>query len=349
MCMKITKPKLLTRDEFRNGVFRRDNHKCIVCGNTGQDSHHIMERRLFEDGGYYLENGATLCGACHIKAEQTLISPDQLYDILKVDRILPDDLYDEFRYTKWGDIQLANGTRLKGPLFFDESVSKILFSGNVLNLYSERVKYHRTFHLPFSESKTDDDRTLKNVNHYEGKEVVVTLKMDGEQSHIYSDGYFHARSIDGLPHHTQSFVRNLASKIGYELPPGWRISGENLYAKHSIKYENLESWFLMFALWDEKNICLSWDTVTEWASLLDLKTPKVIFRGIFDEERVRESFEPYKKEHEGYIVRLTESYPYGAAKYSIAKYVRKNHIQTSNHWKYERIEINGTVDKKNNI
>ncbi len=25
-------PKLLTRDDFREGVFARDNHKCVFCG-----------------------------------------------------------------------------------------------------------------------------------------------------------------------------------------------------------------------------------------------------------------------------------------------------------------------------
>lgn len=96
----------------------------------------------------------------------------------------------------------------------------------------------------------------------------------------------------------------------------------------------------MFALWDERNICLDWDTVTQWAELLNLKTPQVIYRGVFDEKAVKDSFLPFKLNHEGYILRLAGSYPYSASKYSIAKFVRKNHVQTSNHWKYERIERN---------
>ena len=52
---------LLSRDEFREGVFERDGHKCVVCKEQGKDAHHILERRLFNDGGYYLDNGATLC------------------------------------------------------------------------------------------------------------------------------------------------------------------------------------------------------------------------------------------------------------------------------------------------
>ena len=39
--------KLLTRDQFRNGVFARDGNRCVLCGNIAQDAHHILERRLW--------------------------------------------------------------------------------------------------------------------------------------------------------------------------------------------------------------------------------------------------------------------------------------------------------------
>ena len=44
---------LLTRDQFREGVFKRDNHKCVICRAPAVDAHHIIERRLWTDGGYY--------------------------------------------------------------------------------------------------------------------------------------------------------------------------------------------------------------------------------------------------------------------------------------------------------
>ena len=43
---------LLTRDEFREGVFARDHNNCVICGEPAADAHHIVERRLFSDGGY---------------------------------------------------------------------------------------------------------------------------------------------------------------------------------------------------------------------------------------------------------------------------------------------------------
>jgi hypothetical protein len=50
---------LLTRDQFREAVFARDKHKCVICKEPAKDAHHIMERRLFTEtdelGGYFLD------------------------------------------------------------------------------------------------------------------------------------------------------------------------------------------------------------------------------------------------------------------------------------------------------
>src|SRR6188472_4375916 len=117
---------LLSRDTFREAVFARDNYKCVICGLAAQDAHHIMERRLFDDGGYYINNGASLCGKHHIEAEQTILTTEAIRDASKIQkRILPDHLYPDYEYDKWGNIVNANGTRIKGELFFDESVQKI--------------------------------------------------------------------------------------------------------------------------------------------------------------------------------------------------------------------------------
>jgi len=48
---------LLTRDEFREFVFKRDFKTCVMCSNPAVDAHHIIDRKQFIDGGYYLNNG----------------------------------------------------------------------------------------------------------------------------------------------------------------------------------------------------------------------------------------------------------------------------------------------------
>ena len=43
---------LLNRDEFRLQCLERDNHRCVVCHNGNELAvHHIVERRLWADGG----------------------------------------------------------------------------------------------------------------------------------------------------------------------------------------------------------------------------------------------------------------------------------------------------------
>lgn len=334
-----TEPKLLTRDEFREAVFKRDNYKCVLCGGDGQDAHHIIERKLWDDGGYYIENGATLCGEHHLKAESTELSCEDIRLAAGIERvILPDGYYHDHIYSKWGDVVLPNGTRMKGPLFYDGSVQKII--KDYLFLYTDYVKYPRSYHLPWSEGKNDDDKTHSNCSMFEGKEVVVTEKLDGENTSIYRD-YVHARSIDGRNHWSRDWVKNLQSRIGFEIPEGWRICGENLYAKHSIKYDNLESYFHVFSIWNEKNDCLSWDETVQYCEILDLKHVPVLYRGVYDEKIIKSLYnDSVRDSMEGYVVRVIDSFPYLRFKNSLGKFVRKEHVGTSHHWYFTATEKN---------
>jgi len=120
----------LTRKQFRNGVFERDGYKCVNCGasadDTPLDAHHLIERRLWSDFGFYIDNGVTVCDPCHIKAEQTVLSCEELRELAGIkETILPDFFYPDTRYAKWGNPILPDGRRLNGDLFFDESVQKI--------------------------------------------------------------------------------------------------------------------------------------------------------------------------------------------------------------------------------
>lgn len=78
--------KLLTREEFKKQVFARTKGKCCVPGCTCDaiDAHHIMDRKLWKDGGYYLSNGAALCSKHHLDAEQGKITPKQCLDYMNI-------------------------------------------------------------------------------------------------------------------------------------------------------------------------------------------------------------------------------------------------------------------------
>lgn len=327
---------LLTRDDFRNGIFARDGYKCIFCDQTdGLDAHHIIERRLFPDGGYYLNNGATVCQKHHLQCEMTTISVEDVREACGIEKkIIPPHLYDDCTYDKWGNIILPNGSRIKGEIFFDESVQKILKQGGVLDLFTDQVKYPRTHHLPWSGNINEDDRVISSLSAFQNQRVIITTKLDGENTSMYSD-YYHARSIDGNHHYSRDWCKNFWSSIAHEIPKGWRICGENLYAQHSIKYDNLESYFYGFSIWNDKNECLPWDETLEWFQLLGIQPVPVIYDGIWDEKSVRELWNDSEwSSNEGYVVRVAESFSYIDFKYKVAKFVRKDHVQTVKHWMY---------------
>lgn len=338
--------QLLTREQFREIVFKRDSYKCVVCGNglhNGYeiDAHHIIERRLWINSGYYIENGATLCDqggkGCHYQAETTEISVEDIRRAAGIEKIvIPEDMYSDHVYDKWGNIVLESGKRTKGPLFNDHSVQKVLRNHpDFDNLFVEYVKYPRTYHLPWSPGATDDDRIMHDLSHFVGKRVIVTRKMDGENFTGYQN-YCHARSVDGRSHYTRDWAKNFWLSKSYELPDGWRVCAENLYAVHSIKYTNLPSYLLGFSIWNELNECLSWDETVEWFSLLDIPMVPVLYDGIWDETIIKLLYDEKTDSatHEGYVVRIAESFEYKNFKKCVAKYVRKNHVTTNAHWMY---------------
>jgi len=339
----VTANKLLTRDDFRARVFARDGHKCVVCGDPAADAHHIVERKLWGDGGYYLDNGASVCGSCHLKAESTEISCVELRFRCGIETVLlPEHFCADEKIDKWGNPVLDNGTRLRGELFDDPSVQKIL--APVLHLFTVLVKYPRTFHLPWSPGRTDDDRVMWTPNtEFHGVDIVMTEKLDGECTTMYRN-YLHARSLDYSPHPSRDRLRALHASIAHDIPEGWRICGENVYAVHSIEYEALPSHFLVFSVWNDKNECLPWDETVYWADLLGLATVPVLARGQWDEERVR-GFDDvkesrYGREREGYVVRRADGFHYRNFRRSVAKFVRKDHVQTDDHWASRAVVTN---------
>lgn len=338
---------LISRDQFREEIFKRDGFKCVICGKSAKDAHHILERRLFTSddmfGGYIIDNGASLCEQHHIEAEETTLSCDEIRmkaDIKNV--IIPEYFYSDYNYDKWGNIILPTGLRIKGELFYDESVQKILKQGGVLDLFQKYVKYPRTYHVSWS-NMLKDDRMLKDESHFFGKRVTVSLKCDGENTSMYND-YIHARSLESASHETRNWVKGLWSRVAWMLDDNMRICGENLYAVHSIRYENLKSYFMMFSMWID-NRCLSWDETVEYAQILGLETVPVIYDGIYDKDKIIEAFAPYENENEGYVIRIADEFNYIDFRRSVAKFVRPEFRQVVNnshgHWISKKVEVNG--------
>lgn len=301
--------QLLSREEFKARVFGRDKGYCVVCGEPAVDAHHILDRKLFEDGGYYLDNGASLCTMHHTDAEVSKITVEYLRSVCGITTpVLAPEMSDKLNYDKWGR-----------P--------------------SRYVKYPRTYHFPWSPNLQNDDRMLESTAQFEGRRVVMTEKMDGENTTMYSD-HIHARSLDSNVHPSRFWVRGLWGTVQYDIPYSMRICGENLYAKHSIKYKDLPSYFMMFNVWVEDQ-CLSWNETLLWAGLLDLEVVPVLYEGIYDQALIQKIWDEVKTdEKEGYVVRVAEGFSLNDYSTLVGKYVRKSHVQSSEHWMHDEIEPN---------
>jgi hypothetical protein len=202
-------------------------------------------------------------------------------------------------------------------------------------------KYPRTYHLPWSEGLQSDDKKTPSLGAFYDLDIVVTKKMDGENTSLYRNHY-HARSLDSKHHPSRDWIKSFHGAIKRNIPENWRICGENMYATHSIHYSNLESYFLGFSIWNEENICLSWPDTLEWFGLLDITPVEEIWQGKFEDFlKIHNQFDSTLGENlEGYVVRNLNAFHYDDFSTNVAKVVRKNHVQTDEHWMHKAIVPN---------
>lgn len=199
-----------------------------------------------------------------------------------------------------------------------------------------RYKYPRTPHLPWSPGKTNDDKVLKSIDHLIERDVVGTIKMDGECSTLYRD-FLHARSIDSSNHESRSWLKGFHASIKHLIPEGWRVCGENLYAVHSIEYTDLESYFVGFSLWDDKNLCLSWHDTLSFFEEVGITPVTAISTVGTPISTVDKRFHMFFSDHEGYVIRVTDAFKYEEFGKCVAKYVRAGHVQTEQHWMNKKV------------
>lgn len=196
-------------------------------------------------------------------------------------------------------------------------------------------KYPRTYHLPWSPGVTKDDKIHRDIDFFEGKEIVITEKMDGENTTLMND-YIYARSLDSVDHPSRHWVKGLWGSIKHDIPENWKICGENLYATHSLHYKDIPTYFMVFSIWDENDICLSWDDTVTFSNFLGLKHVPILWRGIYNKDFV-ENFKINPEIQEGFVIRLANSFPFEEFEMSMAKWVRAGHVVTDDHWMHKPV------------
>lgn len=197
-----------------------------------------------------------------------------------------------------------------------------------------RRKYPRTPHLPSSPGATADDKRITNIAARQlfSTEVVVTEKMDGGNVTL-SRNYFHARSTNDTTPLWERHAKGAWAAIAHDIPRGWRVSAESLWARRSVPYTDLPGYLMVIGIWNGDTL-LSWPETVEWATLLEL--PTVPFLGSAQSEA--ECLGIWSSRHspdtsEGFVVRSRDAIPLSEFGMRVAKWVRPNHVRTSAAWR----------------
>jgi hypothetical protein len=239
-------------------------------------------------------------------------------------------------------------------------------------------KYPRTFHFPFSPGATDDDLIADSFDRVLTEPIVMTEKLDGENSCLNEFGVFsrsHATPCrDPWTNHLWDRWELLKDKL-----KGLEFFGENLYAVHSIEYSGLESHFYIFAIREEDRWYF-WEEVEFYSQLVDIPTVPVLYKGSAaelkksDEKHFEGDATPHDKlkdfilslvampsqlcdpriyntPKEGLVVRTARSFTVSEFSENVFKWVRPHHVQNEEHWRnnWRRAKLHWELERMYNF
>jgi len=199
------------------------------------------------------------------------------------------------------------------------------------------MKYPKTLHLPWSPGTTKADKIAPSIDHLIHEQIVLLEKLDGENTSMFHDR-IHARSEESSHHPSRSWVKSFWAEIRHLIPEDVQIVGENVYAKHSIYYNKLDTYFYGFAA-IKGNKFLGWvDTIKLFEKIGIEPVPTLSFgpltisyiRKMLLKPEFKSSF---GREIEGYVLRPISYFPVSEFNKWVLKYVRKDHVQTNIHWR----------------
>lgn len=208
-------------------------------------------------------------------------------------------------------------------------------------------KFPRTPHLPWSPGGTRDDRRLDTVDHLLGIPLVITEKLDGSNICMTYDSFF-ARSHGAKPTHASfDLAKAYHGYVQYMLQSHLSFFFEYCFAVHSIKYDALPAHIFLIGVRDEReHKWLSWAD-THMHSDFTLKCPTVppLESITFsDRKALVEVTEDLARkpsmfggEREGIVIRPMREFR-NFDKH-VAKWVRKDHVKTDDHWKHQPIVV----------
>ena len=205
-------------------------------------------------------------------------------------------------------------------------------------------KYPRTPHFSFSPGVSGDDIVLPSTSKqpFLSQESILTEKLDGGNCSIFR-GKVYARTVsEEATHPSFGPIKQIAAQISCLIPDNIQIFCENMFAVHSIQYDQLDSYLYIFAVLEHGREWLSWDEVVEWSDTLSIPTVPLVQRGIFGTLSIVEEIIIKKMKQpsllstgtpEGFVLRNGNRFGYDELNKNAVKYVRAGHIQTDEKWK----------------
>jgi hypothetical protein len=203
-----------------------------------------------------------------------------------------------------------------------------------------KTKYPRSYHFSYSLGAKNDDRINNDVSTLLGTDIIISEKIDGSNTAFSNVAVFGRSHVEPTRNSWDVKMWELHNRIKSSIDEDMYIFGENMYGIHSIEYSELTSYFYMFGV-RYKDIWLSWDEVEEISYLLDIPTVPVLFKGMTTVDKILEGMvKDFASQpsslggiREGVVVRLRNSFHDDDFSNSLLKYVRKDHVQTSDtHW-----------------
>lgn len=205
----------------------------------------------------------------------------------------------------------------------------------------------------------------------EKQELILTEKLDGQNNCFNKRGVFARSHTAQTVHPWDKPMRERWNLIKHDLND-LEIFGENMYGIHSIAYDQLESYFYVFAV-REGDRWLSWEEVKFYAAMLDFPVvPEIpiltaladVYEEGKDENKVLEKwltlnlgmgweesvetagllggYDPHTKNScsEGFVIRNAAGFRTNNGDLPVAnnefdnlfKLVRSSHVKTNVHW-----------------
>jgi hypothetical protein len=208
-------------------------------------------------------------------------------------------------------------------------------------------KYPRTYHLPFSPEIHSDDKVCNVLDLQkiidDKTPVVITVKADGGNCACSPSGVFARTHTQETSCPSFNYIKNVHyyPNVADIIKDKVVVFGENMFAIHSIEYNNLTDYFYVFNIVDQNTqMFMSHQDVLDWATAHGMQMVPTVYEGVIPSLSWLERFlaTELKKPcelgdtREGFVVRVSGEFFVSEFSKNVFKYVRAGHVATNEHW-----------------